>query len=293
MKNKIITIIGLFLVLALSLTLVSAITIKNVQTTPSQVEPGEKVSVKVEVENNLAYDVENVEVALQLDSVSGGIPLSPATSSVDYKDAIDEDDDSYFEFDLIADADADAGVYKIPVLISFNEKDKTERQTKTFTISVTINSKPNLLLNLEDILLKNQKNKLSVRITNIGLSKAKFLEVELGPSAGYDILSSNRVYIGDLDSDDFDGVDFQVYLKSSGKVIIPVNLKYRDALNNEIVETKAIQAKVYSQEEAIELGLISKSTAMIYVYIVIALLVIWFIWRKWKKRKKKKNNGGN
>lgn len=300
--NKITTITAIFLVLALSITLTSALTIQNVETIPAQVEPGQKVEIKLEIKNNLADDVTDVEIGLQLNaqtiqsltgtSVIPGVPLSPVESSEVYIDEIQEDDKENVKFELIADADSEAGVYKIPVVMSYLVNGGTQRTEKQFTISVTINSAPNLVLNSEGLLLKNQKNKVEILITNIGLNKAKLLEVSLVPSSDYQILSASRIYIGDLDSDDFDVASFEVFMKDKSSVTIPVTLRYRDALNKQYTEQDVVLVRVYSTDEAVELGLIQKNNTMIYAGVVVALVLIWFVWRKWRKKRKKKRAEG-
>ena len=54
-----------------------------------------------------------------------------------------------------------------------------------------------------------------------------------------------------------------------------------------MVHKKVFQIEVYTQEEAIALGLIQKSNTLTYVIILVVLIVVWFIYRSWRKRKKR------
>jgi hypothetical protein len=261
--------------------IVSALTIRDVATSPSQVEPGKKIKIILEIKNNLDDDIKGVEISLDLNQV----PFAPETSSEIFIDELDESERKNIEFELVAEADAEAGVYKIPIEIKYTVNE--EEKTKTSTISATINSKPNLLLSIEEILIKNQKNKLEIRITNIGLNKAKLLEVELS-LGNYNILGSNKVYIGDLESDDFDTASFDIFTKSSDTITLPVILKYRDSTNKEFKETEVLIQKVYSVDEAQELGLIEKSNLGFYIGVVIGVVILWIIYRKIRKRRKRK-----
>ncbi len=277
MKAKILLIILIALQL---LTIASALTISNVETTPSEVAPGAEIVLSIGVENNLDDDAEDVEVSLILipfvinsnslnPVLSEKIPLASETSAV-YFEEIKEGREKNAIFNLVAEADADAGIYKIPVVLSYSIKG--EEITKMFSIFVTINSKPNFLLDVDGFLLKNNNNELVISITNTGLSKAKFLEVELGDGGLYNILSQKHIYVGDLDSDDFDTINFDIYVKDIGNLAIPIILTYRDAINKEYTESKIVQMKVYSEKEAIDLGLIKKSNTIIYLVIVIFLI---------------------
>ena len=287
------------LIFLVSIFSVSALTIRNVDTNPNQVEPGKSVSVLIELANNLDKDVTNVEISLILTSAMAGnnplnpivyqeLPFSPKESSEEFIDEIKEDDEETVEFNLIVDGDADAGTYKIPVLLSYLVNGDVIRTEKYATISLTINAEPNLVLSSENILLKERKNTLDVKITNSGLGKAKLLEVELVESGAYDILSSSKVYIGDLDSDDFDVASFDIFTKTSSPANFQLELKYRDSTNKIFTKTVIVSAKVYSTEEAESVGLLQKSNARLYFYIIVVLLVLWFVWRKWKKRRAKR-----
>jgi len=298
MKNTIKTTAIILVVLQL-ISIVSALTISDVTNSPSEVEPGKKISLEIEIENNLDDDVSDVEVALILTSsvidpsllnpvVSEEIPLSPEGSSVVYFEEIREGREKIAKFNLIADADAEVGIYKIPVALSYLVNGDTQKTSKQFTVSVKINAQPELILNLEDFFIKGRKNNVDIRITNVGLAKAKLLEVELQPSTMYDILSSKNVYIGDLESDDFDVANFDVYLKEYSNIPFVVKLKYRDASNKEIVESKNLNARIYSEKEAIALGLMKKNNTAIYIGAVVGLALVWVVWRKWKKWRKKK-----
>ena len=303
MKNAI-KFIAIGLVVLQLFSLAAALKISSVDTIPNEVEPGKIIDLIIEIENNLNVDVDDVEIALILtpqvletsvlgNVMSEGVPLSPQESSTKFIDEIEDDDEKNIKFSLIADADAEAGVYKIPVKLNYKIDDVAQTE-KMFTVSVTINSKPNLVLSAENdngVFLKNQKNEVEIVITNTGLNKAKLLEIGIQGSGIYNVLSSQNVYIGDLESDDFDSAKFEVFLKDSGSVSLPVTLKYRDSTNREYSETEILQLRVYSTDEAIELGLIEKSRTTLYIIVVVVVIVLWFIWRKIKKRRKRK--GGN
>ncbi len=307
--KKMLVALPILLVLTLFLTVVSissvsALTIKDVTSTPSEVAPGETTSLKITLENNLNDDVTGVTVSLNLDAqiVSGltgsttipSAPLSPVKSTEVFIGDLNSDDSAIAKFDLIADAGAVAGVYKIPVTVSYLIDGQTQTITEKSSVSVTINSKPEFVLDAEGLLLQNQKNEIDLKITNIGLTKAKLLNIELSPSTVYQILSPTSVYMGDLDTNDFDSAKFSVFVKDSSIISLPITLTYRDSSNKPYTEEKIVSARVYSQQEAIQLGLVQKSNTGMYVTIIVVLLVLWIIYRnikKWSKNRKKRMNG--
>jgi len=283
MKSKIFGLIACFL---LCISLASALTINSVLTTPSQIAPGGVSVIELGVENNGENTITDVSVSLDLTNV----PFAPELSSSEFNfDEIKDGRIKYAIFKIRALNDAAAGIYKIPVQVTYNEEGEIKKMSSL--IGLTINSQPILDASIEDgLLLKGSENKISVKIINKGLSNVKFLEIEMKKSSYYSITSPERVYIGDLDSDDFDSGEFTVYFKENAPSAssMPIIIRYRDILNNEHEKTFNLNAKVYSQDQAIQLGLIKRNNTFIYVILVIAVIIIYIIYRRIKKAIKRR-----
>lgn len=308
MKTKIRT-SAVFLVLALalawtliSISLVSALTINSVNVNPQEIGPGETATIDIEIENNLNQDVTDVSVLLDLSGIVASqvpgvastvldVPFAPYDSSNEKAiDELEDNEDKNFNFKIIASPDAKAGLYKIPLEVSYTDEQGTVHNKESL-ISLTVNSKPEIAIELEDgLLLKGQNNKITLRIINRGLSDAKFLEIKVGSSTQYSLLSNDKVYIGDIDSNDFDSASFQLFFKENAlsRVGMPVSVSYSDITNKEYTDEFNVEMKVYSRETALQLGLMQKSRTSLYIGIVVALLVLWLLWRGIKRRRKRK-----
>ncbi len=300
MNTKFSLIIGLAVFLSLTfVSLTSALVINSVTTSPSEIAPGENSLISIEIENNGNSDIEEVSVSLIFKEVfrdalgnivsSNELPFAPYDSASEVSfDEIRENREETADFKIKALSDAESGTYKIPVEIKYTENEI--EKTKTSLISLNVNAEPIIGASLEDgLLLKGQENSVSVKIVNKGLSNVKFLEVEL-QTGRYTILSQENVYIGDVDSDDFDVAEFRLLFKenSPSTIILPVKVIYKDALNNEYEEEFILDARVYTKDEAIKLGLLKKSNVLTYLIIIIVLIAIWIVYRKIKKRRKMK-----
>lgn len=279
MKTKMILpllIFGLLLV-----THVSAFTIESVNM-PAQIAPGESANIQLEIKNTLDKTYESVRVSLNLQN----LPFSPYQSSSEkIIEKIREDKVEEVEFTLISNSDAEAGIYKIPVEIRYNNT------IESSFISITINSKPSIDLSSDNYLIKGKEADISIKIINKGLSNAKFMTINLLESSGFRLLSSDSVYIGDVDSNDFNTADVKLFVdKNAGSFVsIPVSLTYTDALNKQYTETADVQIRAYSNNEAISLGLIKKNNTGLYVLIILGLIVLYFVYRFIRKRLKKSN----
>lgn len=271
-----------------SIALSSALTISDVSVSPSEIAPGGKVSLDINLDNNLDDKVFDVDVSLDLSEA----PFSPEKTSEIFFDEIKEDKGKIAEFDLVVDSDAGAATYKIPMTVKYKYNDTVK--TKSTFVSIVVNAKPNLDLSINSVLLQNQKNKLQIQISNNGLGKAGFLEIEL-VGGNYNLLSGNKVYIGDLDSNDFNTASFDVFLKDSSSVLFPIVVRYKDPSNKDYEESFSLAGRVYSQQEAVSLGLVQQSNTGMYVGIVIAIIVIYIVYsrvKKWMKKRKQNNQNG-
>ena len=278
-------IFGLFLVF--TLMEISAVSIKDVTSNPSQVAPGETSDITIKIENIFDYDVYNLNVKLDLTNV----PFAPYQSSSEkFLDKLNDGDKETFNFELIVLPSASTGIYKIPVQITY-ERENGSSVSKQEMISLTVNSAPKLTVSVDnpETLIKGKENSLSVKVINSGLSDVKFLYLSLADSGGVRVLSNKEQYMGNISSDDFDTATFSIYINpnSLNSVTIPVIIKYFDSTNKEYTETKEILIKTYSLNEAQDLGLVVKPNYLLYILAGI-IVVAYFIYRFLKKRRLKK-----
>jgi len=272
----------------ISLSFVAAVSITDVSSTPTEVAPGKIVDVVIEIENIFDDDVTNLNI--KLDLFGENVPFAPYQSSSEkFLDELDKGDEEDFKFKLITLPATRTGIYKILVKISYNYKG--ENYTKEELISITVNSEPELKVSLDDsvVLIKGRENSFTLKIINSGLADVKFLYVSVSDAPGLRFLNEKEQYIGDIDSDDFDNVDYNVFVKAdaANSINLPFTLTFLDATNKEFTESTNLILKTYSFKEAAELGLVDKPK--IILPLVISLLIIGYIvYRILKKRKLKK-----
>jgi len=246
--------------------------------------PGESGSVKVEVDNNFNFDIEDISVALALDKV----PFTSIGSSEKSLDDLDENDDDSVTFTVRASTDIAPGDYNIPYIIKYiNAEDSNATQEeKTGSFGLRVSAKTNIDFSAEtkDNII-GQQGRISLKIVNKGLGEIKFVSVKVSPQ-GYELISSENVYVGTIDSDDSDTASFDVVFKTT-KPILTAIVNYNDFDNHAKTETINIPVNVYTTEKAIELGLIKKPNYAPY-FAVGGVLIIWFVYRKIKKARKNK-----
>lgn len=279
MTNKtLLAILSIIFVVQL-IGIASAVTITSVSSSPSRVNPGENVDISLTLKNNFDYDLKNVLVGLDLKNV----PFAPyQQGSERVISELDEDDSESISFGLTALADAASGTYKVPVTISYNSTIKTDY------ISITINAAPKLDLSYEGTIIKGRNGELSIKVINSGLGEVKLLSMKLEDVPGIKILGEKYVYIGNIESDDYDSSEFKVYVEGNANSILTllVRLNYQDSLNKNYEEEKTLTIRAYSLEEAQNLGLEGKSNAMMIIGVIGFLALVYILYRIIKKRKR-------
>ena len=250
-------------------------------------EPGSSGIVKIKLANKADSILKNIKVTLGL----GDLPLVPIDSTNEksiYK--IDSRQSYEFEFKVLAKPNADSGVYNVPLSVSYLDE-LGKSYLKNVTIGLTIGAKPDLSITLDDseIYESGKSGEIFVKIVNKGVTDIKFMNIKLMPSDNYRILSNEEVYIGNIDSDDYETADFELFIRGGKEkeVSLPVVLEYKDANNNDFKERIGLTLTLYSAWEAKKFGL-KKGNGFIGNIILVAIVVAGlFAYRKWRKHKKK------
>ncbi|MBI5803748.1 hypothetical protein HY450_00725 [Candidatus Pacearchaeota archaeon] len=280
-KNKIkLALITLAVVVFLS-SFVSALAINSVLV--DELSPGQEGTIRVELENLLSDDV--VDVSLILDF--SNTPFIPVGTSEQSIDEIREDDEEIFAYRLKASSTAPPGDYEIPYELKYSIND--DDKSRSGTIGVKIASNPDLTFSIEtQTPVVNRNGKLTLKIVNKGFSDARFVSIKAVPE-GFTILSEDEIYIGNIDSDDFETANFDVRFTSANANLITI-VEYLDFSNKKVTQNVEIPLKVYTEEKAIELGIIQKSNTLTYIAIAIVIILIFIIWRAIKKHRRMKRS---
>lgn len=264
------------------------ITIESTNFSPEIIEPGKKATLNIIVKNLGVVLLKDIRVNI---NVSGSIPVAPINSiNEKFAGQLEAGQKAVVSFDLIAEPGATANLYKLPITLLYNDRAGTN-YTKQYYTALLVGGLPKILLELEStsIYTKNMYGKVTVKLVNNGLSDIKFLSVSLKESDAYKIVSSPNIYIGKIDSDDYETADFSIYVKGvKDKVLLPLTITYLDANNNEHSEELTLNLPIYSAGEAAKFGFKkgSKFTGFLILIIIIVTGVVAY--KKWWKKRKKK-----
>ena len=250
-------------------------------------EPGASNTVKIKVSNDADSMLKDIKARLEL----GGLPFIPLGSTNEkmiYK--IDSRESYEFEFELLANPDADSGVYQVPLKIAYSDE-LGKTYFKNSTLGFIVGAKPDLSLTLDttEVYERGKPGNIVVKVVNKGVTNIKFTNVKLMPNKDYKILSNGEDYLGNIDSDDYETAEFNIYVenKKDKKIILPIVIEYADANNNNYKTDMNLEMPIYSASEAKRFGLVEGNGKVGFFIVILVVVAGLFIYRRWSKGRKK------
>ena len=283
--------------------------VKEIKSDPERVSPGKEVKVNIKVKNmadSLLKDIKiRLEPVVQVPEINAmgmttmtyiELPFTPLEEGFErIIKRLDSGEEELLIFKMIVDGDAETKPYKIPLTITYKDKEGTSYSI-TDMVGILVDAAPELMLNLEEseIIETNNKGNVIFSLSNIGPSQVKFASMEILSSKDYKILSAPKIYLGNLDPDDYETAEFELYLKSSKKekeIPIKLQITYKDNYNKDYSKTEQINLKLYSSADIKKMGLKEKSNIIgiiIVIVIVVGSLFAYIVWNKKRKKAKGK-----
>ena len=266
------------------------VSVESITSSPDPIPPGKEASISLKIKNNADSLVR--DLVIKLDTTSTAVPFAPVKSTTEkslYQ--LDAGKEVTVNFNLIVEPDADGDIYKIPLNISYADETGT-MYSKDDVISLKVASNPNLLATIDstDIYSKKKSGGVVIKIVNRGLTNIKLLTAKLESNEDFEILSEEEVYIGNIDSDDYETVEFILDIKSKDEVItLPIELIYMDATNKDFKQTKEVELRVFSASDAQKVGMVEKSSiGFTIMFLIVAVGLGIYFWRRRKKKQQEK-----
>ena len=250
------------------------------------IAPGSSGEMTISLRNLADAQLKNIEVSL--DVSDSNLPFATSASATKNIEGVSAGQSANVTYTINVDESAENGVYKLPIDLSYENEAGTSFDQST-TTGVMIGGDPQLevAINNENQLTRSSTETLTFRIVNRGHGSANFVQMAVDSSSDYEVLSPNTVYLGDMDSDDFQTAEYNIRVnQDAGNLTIPVELSYTDR-NGEMVETQNVDLRVYSQQELQQLGLASgQSILPVAVGAVVLILIVLFLWRRRRKKQR-------
>jgi len=285
----------------------SAVVIDGFSIEPSTIAPGSTGKLKIKLTNLADSTMKDIDVKLDLTlssiprSATGAessllfdaLPFTPISSSGEKRLALLKAGKSTeVSFDLMVYPGAASKIYKLPIIMTYKNS-QGDQYTRNDLVGVIVGDKPDIyaVIDKSDIIAGKKSGTISFKFVNRGVTDIKFLDVLLKSTDEYDVVSSTEEYVGNVNSDDYENVDFSLYLKNNvnknknGEIRLPLHITFKDANNIDYSKDITLVHKIFTAEEK---GAASSNSVMIIVIVLVVMLVVWLGYRRWERRRKPK-----
>ncbi len=256
-----------------------ALSVEGVRMDPELLSPGSTGTLSFSLRNAAQLTVTDGSVRLDLGSVDI-IPVD-GTSSQRFT-GIAPGAAQKFSFRLVPSPTLEPGIYKVPLLLNFTDE-RGQSYSLSETVGMRVGAEPEVSVVVDDSTLVQgaASGDVTIRVTNRGIGEIKFVNLDLGPSSTYTLLSgSGERYIGNIDSDDYKTDRISVK-PGADKVTIPVNVTYRDAWNAPHTYETTLDVPVQAKSGG-------GSATLIVVVLVLAVAIGgYFLYRRGKAQRRR------
>ena len=251
---------------------------------PESIIPGKKTKVKFTFANPTDSVIKEITIKPNFDNT----PFTPINSIAERRiPVLKGSEEATLIYELIADPSYETKPYKIPITISYNDFNG-RLINKSDIIGLLIKPDISYIIDVEEteVYSRGDVGSVVLSISNIGFSDMKFVSLELEDSEYYQVIEHPRIYLGNLDSDDFETAEFKIKVKKSGKIPLKLKVSYKDIYNNEQNEGEIVDLPIYSAGEAVSYGLITpKSSFANLVFYILIIMFIYSWWKEWRAQK--------
>jgi len=268
------------------------ISIENIISSPSEFSPGQSGTVKIIIKNIGPVLLKDISVKLDLSSET--LPFAPIGSTTEKRiNSLNSGQSLDVEFSVVSDPNAAVGIYKLPIELRYRDS-LNKNYSKDALTSLSIRTLPEVFIVHEqiDIIRNGTKNSVTASIVNRGLSKIKFMTATLGDSESgdYVILSPPSVYVGDINSDDSETAQFDLFINTTKQsILIPLSVEFKDESGNNYTVSEMISIRVFTEEEAVRYGFENAVTTDPLLLGVIAIIGIYVLYRVYRFATKRKS----
>lgn len=285
----------------------ATVVIDSVAIQDGMIPPGQTGTLTIKLKNladSLMKDI-NVKIDLTLSSIQAttgteasllyeALPFAPTTSSNEKRIvALKPGQSTDVVYDLMVYPDATSRVYKLPVMLTY--KDELDNEyTKEEVVGIVVGARPDIyaVIDSTDLIAGKKSGTVSFKFVNRGVTDVKFLDVILEETDDYKIVSAHEEYIGNVDSDDYDSVDFDLYLnnnehsKENGMVEFPIKITFKDANNIDYEDNIVLNYRINTAEQK---GQAQSKSGFIIIVVIIVMIIAWVVYRRWDKKRKPKS----
>ncbi len=173
--------------------------------------------------------------------------------------------------------------HPLPIAIHYENETYKMQPVQEYSVLVPVSSGNTLFIYLDsqDKLVEDAVGEVTIGIANRGLARAKHVVLMIVEGDRFELIDTGTRYIGDIESDDYDTVDFKI-LPLSDRINITIDASYADDYGNTYGMTAELPIKVQPSKGKLVLFLRNAGKYTWIFVVLIALLA--YVFRKRIKR---------
>lgn len=256
-----------------------ALYIRDVHTEPAEIVLGTSAVLKIKLENIGGFTIKDIKIKIDLP-----VQFAPIKDITEKKiREIYTGNMEEINFSIIALPDTKLGIYKVNLTITYLDE-IGQSYTEPNKISLVVSAVPKIFMKIDssEIYQGNRIGRVVISVINNGVADLKFLTAELQKSEDYEILTAEKVHIGELDSDDYETVEFRLKIsKGKTEVNLPLKLDYSDANDKKYSELVEVPLYIRTAREA---GVTENKSGWIISAIAV-LVLVYMVYRSFFRKK--------
>ncbi|MEA1869470.1 MAG: NEW3 domain-containing protein [Euryarchaeota archaeon] len=174
--------------------------------------------------------------------------------------------------------------HPLPIAIHYENETHGTQPAQEYSVLVPVSSGNTLFVYLDSQyeLTAGVIGEITIGVANCGLARVKHVALAIADGDRFKLIDSDTRYIGDIENDDYDTVDFRILPESSDCSNVTVDVSYDDDYGNTYSMTTEIPIKVYTSEEMKAIA--PKSGGYTGIIISALVLLLAYLFRKRIKR---------
>jgi hypothetical protein len=174
--------------------------------------------------------------------------------------------------------------HPLPIAIYYENETHGMQTAQRYSVLVPVSSGNTLFVYLDsqDELTAGVVGEITIGVANCGLARVKHVALAIADGDRFKLIDSDTRYIGDIENDDYDTVDFRILPESSDCSNVTVDVSYDDDYGNTYSMTTEIPIKVYTSKEMKAIA--PKSGGYTWMIIAALVLLLAYLFRKRIKR---------
>lgn len=243
----------------------------SVVSNPEIIEPGKRSELSIKMKNIADLQLEDIKVKLDL----ADSPFAPiGSTNQKIIEHLATGMTTTVGFDLISKADSSSGAYLIPLEIGYKDKLGNNYSIES-SLGLRLGSVPDISVTKESTTLTgpNMKGTAVIQVVNKGISDVKFVNMKIEESPDFDLMSRDEIYLGNIDSDDYESAEITLFAKQTdkGSISIPVKITYKDANNKDYTKKVDVLLKFPLHTDK------NSRNSYIGILIAVAVVIIGFL----------------